>query len=219
MQERQVKMSANSNRIKLKISPDYLAPLPSVLVSCRGLEPPYDKDNIIAIARVATLTTSPVLVCISVKDERFSYHQIKQSEEFVINLVVRKLCWVSDWCGMKSGRDYDKFKECSLDAIPIAGLKIAPAIAQSPFSLGCKLVETVERAHYAIFIGEVVSVEANPEFLDDKSRLDFAKTGLVGFSGPDHNYYDLGERLGFYGYSVASEEVLKNRLSGSKAKS
>lgn len=199
-------MNATGNRLSLRPSSDYLSPLPSVLVSCRGIEPPYDKDNLIAIARAAPLTTEPPMVCISVKDERFSYHQIKQSKEYVVNLVGRELCLASDWCGVRSGRDYDKFAECGLTAVPIGGLAVARALEQSPLSIGCRLVETVERAHYAIFIGEIVSVEARQECIGPNGRLDLSKSGLVYFSSLTRGYFDGGESLGAYGYSVATRD-------------
>ncbi|MFP3041266.1 flavin reductase family protein [Treponema primitia] len=195
-------MGDHGERKELGIRTEVLSPLPSALVSCRGLTPPYDKDNLIAIARTAQLTTDPPTVCISVKDERFSYHQIKQSGEFVINMVDSSLCFFYDWCGVSSGADHDKFEHCGLTPTPIKNLRTAPAVLEAPLSIGCRLVETVEMAHYAIFIGEVVSIEGSTAYLNENGKIDKEKCNFVYYSTIDKGYYDRGRKLGYYGYSL-----------------
>ncbi|ADY55634.1 flavin reductase domain protein FMN-binding protein [Syntrophobotulus glycolicus DSM 8271] len=202
-------MGQNKEKVNLKISSTILSPSPAILVSCKGTEAPYDKDNIISIAMTSTLSTVPPLLCISLKSVRFSYSQIKQSGEYVINMVGRDLCFATDWCGVKSGRDYDKFKECNLTPVPIKNLSIAHAIAEAPISIGCKLVNVAKAGSYEVFIGEVVSVEADSDILDENGKADFKKFGLISYN--DGDYYELGEHLGFLGYSIASPEVLKKK--------
>ncbi|MDR2400028.1 MAG: flavin reductase family protein [Deferribacteraceae bacterium] len=184
----------------LKVSSTILSPAPTLMVSCRGVEPPYNKDNVISIAMAATLSTVPPLVGISIKQVRFSYQQIRESMEYVINLVGRDLVYEADWCGVKSGRDYDKFAECSLTPAPIPNLSIAPAIAESPLSIGCRVVDILKVGSYDLFVGEVVSVEADPAILNEKGLPDFQKAGLVSYN--NGKYYDIGECRGNLGYSL-----------------
>jgi flavin reductase (DIM6/NTAB) family NADH-FMN oxidoreductase RutF len=196
-------MPIQSAKTALKISSTILSPAPALMVSCRGLEPPYDKDNIISIAMATTLSTVPPLVGISVKEVRFSYEQIKQSMEYVINLVGSGLVYAADWCGVKSGRDFDKFAECNLTPALIGGLSTAPAIAESPLSIGCKVVEILKVGSYELFVGEVVSVEANPEILNEKGVPDFQKAGLISYNSG--KYYEIGGYKGNLGYSIKPE--------------
>ncbi len=196
-------------KVNLKATSTILSPAPAVLVSCRGTGAPYDKDNIISIAMTSALSTVPPLACISLKSVRFSYPQIKQSGEYVINMVGRDMCYAADWCGVRSGRDYDKFKECNLTPAPIKNLSIAHAIAEAPISIGCKLVDVVKAGSYEVFIGEAVSVEARADIVDENGKVDFKKIGLISYN--HGNYYDIGDYLGFLGYSVASPEVLQKK--------
>jgi flavin reductase (DIM6/NTAB) family NADH-FMN oxidoreductase RutF len=186
-------------KTSLKISSTILSPVPAVMVSCRGLEAPCNKDNIISIAMTSTLSTVPPLVHISLKDVRFSYLQIKQSREYVINFAGENLCYAVDWCGIKSGKFVDKFAECKLTPEPIANLSTAQAIREAPLSMGCRVIDIVKAGSYEVFVGEVVSVEADPEILDCDGKPDFQKIGLLSFN--NGKYYTLGKYMGDLGFS------------------
>jgi flavin reductase (DIM6/NTAB) family NADH-FMN oxidoreductase RutF len=197
-------MSVSGGRkTALKISSTILSPLPALLVSCRGLTPPYDKDNIISIAMSTPLSTVPPLVGISIKSVRFSYRQIKQSMEYVINLAGSRLAYAADWCGVKSGRDFDKFAVCNLTPKPIANISTAPAIAESPLSIGCKVVDILTVGSYELFVGEVLSVEADTDIIDEKGTPDFTKCGLISYN--NGKYYNIGEYKGNLGYSIKKQ--------------
>ncbi|MDR1507492.1 MAG: flavin reductase family protein [Treponema sp.] len=189
----------SGKKVSLKISSTILSPAPAVMVSCRGLEAPCDKDNIISIAMTSTLSTIPPLVHISIKDVRFSYLQIKQSMEYVINFAGENLCYALDWCGIKSGKNVDKFAECQLTPEPIANLSTARAIGESPLSMGCRVIDIVKAGSYEVFVGEVVSVEADPEILDGSRKPDFHKIALLSYT--NGKYYTLGRHMGDLGFS------------------
>lgn len=189
-----------------------LSPCPAVMVSCRGREGEYDKDNIVTVAWAGIVCTSPPLVGISLRPERFSYTQIIQSEEFAINLVGEELLHSCDFCGVRSGRDTDKFGECSLTALRVPQLRYAPVIEQSPAVLCCRLRSVNALGSHTQLIGEVVTILAREELVDDKGSLRLEKANIVAYSHGD--YCRLGRKLGFFGYSVASDKVLKRRMGG-----
>jgi flavin reductase (DIM6/NTAB) family NADH-FMN oxidoreductase RutF len=151
------------------------------------------------------LSTVPPLVGISIKKVRFSYQQIVQSMEYVINLVGTELVYAADWCGVKSGKDFDKFAVCRLTPKPISNIAIAPAIAESPLSIGCKVVDILTVGSYELFVGEVVSVEAESGILDEKGAPDFRKSGLISYN--NGKYYDIGAYMGRLGYSVKGKTL------------
>lgn len=172
-----------------------LYPIPAVMVSCGSVE----KPNIITIAWTGTICTNPAMVSISIRKERYSYELIKDNKEFVINLVTRDLLKEADYCGVKSGRDEDKFKEMKLTALKGNSVSV-PLIGESPVNIECVVKDILPLGSHDLFLAEVVSVAVDKKFMDAKGRFDLNKSGLVVFSHGE--YYALGELLGKFGYSV-----------------
>jgi flavin reductase (DIM6/NTAB) family NADH-FMN oxidoreductase RutF len=176
--------------------------LPLAMVSARGTEKPFDKDNIITVGRITGLTTTPPRLLISIKTESFSYAQIIQSREFAVNWVNRELLEISDWCGIVSGRDFDKYEETGLTPEKLPGLEYARGIKQSPLTLGCRLVHEVsEYESYGILIGEVVSATADKAACNENGRPLTSLLDVVGFDGIGSAYIYNGRKLGTYGYT------------------
>lgn len=184
-----------------------LSPTPVVMVSCGrdGLQP-----NIITIAWTGTVNSEPPMLSISVRPERHSHDIIRDSGEFVVNLVDRKLMRAADLCGVRSGRDGDKFELCGLAPEPAQGMSFAPAIAQSPVWLGCKIRHTLPLGSHTMFIGEIISVGIRDELLDNSGKIDFSKAGLLAYCHGE--YMGLTDPEGFFGFSIAKPEVLERRL-------
>ncbi len=177
-----------------------LYPIPAVMVSCGSDK---HKANIITIAWAGTVCSSPAMVSISVRKERYSYDIIKESGEFTINLVTKELVKQADYCGVRSGRDVDKFKEMKLTKIP--GRKIsAPSIAESPVNIECVVKQIIPLGTHDMFIGEVVGVSVDKQLMDEKGRFHLNKSGLIVYSHGE--YYALGELLGRFGYSVKKKK-------------
>lgn len=173
-----------------------LYPVPAVMVSC---ERAGEKPNIITLAWAGTICSDPVMVSISVRKERYSHSIIKETGEFVINLVTKDLTFATDYCGVKSGRDVDKFKEMNLTPIKIEGVNCS-AIAESPLSLACKVKEIKELGSHDMFIAEVVSVTVDDKYMNADGKFELNSTGLVAYSHGE--YFELGEKIGKFGYSV-----------------
>ncbi len=174
-----------------------LYPIPAVMVSCQR---PGEKPNIITVAWAGNVCSSPAMLSISVRKDRHSYDIIKESGEFVVNLTNEELTRATDWCGVRSGRDYDKFKEMNLT--PQASTHVsAPGIAESPVNIECNVHSIIELGSHDMFIGEVLCVTVDDRFMDDKGRFNLKKAGLVAYSHGE--YFKLGEKLGKFGYSVA----------------
>lgn len=186
-----------------------LSPVPAVMVSCRA--PEGDAvPNIITVAWAGTVNSKPPMVSVSIRKERFSHALIKESGEFVVNLVDGKHCRELDWCGVKSGRDFDKFKEMKLTAMPARNMQYAPAIAECPAYLSCKVRRVEELGSHDMFIGEVVGVGIHEDLFDDDGSLHMEGAGLVCYN---HGVYQrTADVLGFFGYSLARPEVLKKRM-------
>lgn len=177
-----------------------LYPLPAVMVSVRDKE---GNDNIITVAWAGTVCTNPPMVSISVRPERYSYHMIEESGEFVINLVTKDLVFATDYCGVRSGRDVDKFKEMHLTKGAADCVK-APLIAESPVNIECKVTECLKPGSHHIFLAEVVSVHIDERYMDEKGKFHLNDTGLVTYSHGE--YFALGEKLGSFGYSVKKKK-------------
>jgi flavin reductase (DIM6/NTAB) family NADH-FMN oxidoreductase RutF len=176
-------------------------PLPAVLVSCGSKEENY---NLITISWVGTICTNPPMCYISVRPERHSYNIIKESGEFVINLTNEDMAYATDWCGVKSGSDYNKFSEMKLT--PVKGEKVsAPIVNESPLCLECKVKEIIPLGSHDMFIAEVVNVQADNQYIDDETdrfKLDEAK--LIAYS--HGHYYKLGEEIGKFGWTVQKKK-------------
>ena len=184
-----------------------LSPTPVVMVSCasEGTRP-----NIITLAWVGTVNSDPPMVSISVRPERYSHHIIRDTGEFVINLVSRELVQATDLCGVKSGSDLDKFELCGLDAVSVDQMRYAPAIAQSPAYLACSVRQTLELGSHTMFLGEIVNMGVREDLLEASGKIDFIKADLVAYCHGE--YTGLTQPEGFFGFSVARPEVLKRRL-------
>ena len=186
-----------------------LSPVPAVMVSCRGTAE-GDKPNIITIAWAGTVNSDPPMVSVSVRTERFSHDLIARSGEFVVNLVDEARCRALDYCGVRSGRDTDKFADMGLTATPALHMQYAPAIAECPAYLACKVERVVELGSHDMFIGQVVGVQVRDDLFDPDGSLHLERAGLVGYC---HGVYQKPEHvLGFFGYSVARPEVLERRM-------
>lgn len=172
-----------------------LYPIPVVMVSCGS----FEKANIITIAWAGTVCTNPPMVSISIRRERYSYELIKEKREFVINLVTKDLIRQADFCGVKSGRELDKFKECKLT--PIKGSIVStPLIGESPVNIECVVKDILPLGSHDMFLAEVVSVAVDKKYMDEKGKFNLNNSGLAVFSHGE--YYMLGQLLGKFGYSV-----------------
>ena len=183
-----------------------LAPVPAVMVSCARQE---EKPNIVTIAWAGTVNSDPPMCSISVRKSRYSHAIIRDSGEFIINLCGQSNLRATDYCGVKSGRDTDKFADCGLTPVPVEGFH-APAIAECPMYLACRVVSVQELGSHDLFLGKIEQVGVKPGLMDADGSLNLARAGLVAYN--HGNYYALGEALGFFGYSVAAPDVLKRRM-------
>ena len=176
-------------------------PLPAALISCGSTPEDY---NLITISWLGTICTNPPMCYISVRPERHSYEIIKKNKEFVINLTNESMAYAADWCGVKSGKDLNKFEEMKLT--PSASEKVkAPIIKESPLCIECKVKEIVPLGSHDMFIAEVVNVQADVQYIDpetDTFKLSEAK--LIAYS--HGHYYKLGEQIGKFGWTVQKKK-------------
>lgn len=176
-------------------------PLPAVLVSCGDFD---GERNILTVAWTGTLCSDPPMCYISVRKERHSHGIISRTGEFVINLTTEALAYATDWCGVKSGRDFDKFREMRLT--PERGQVVrAPLIAESPLSIECRVLEVKPLGSHDMFLAEVVAVDAD-ERLIDKGTGAFQLNHARPLAYSHGRYYGLGERLGGFGFSVKKKK-------------
>lgn len=171
-------------------------PLPAVMVSVTDGK---GNDNIITVAWTGTICTNPPMVYISVRPERFSYNMIRSTGEFVINLTTEKLARATDFCGVRSGRDVDKFKETSLTREK-ADIVSAPMIKESPVSIECRVREIKELGSHHMFIADVVAVHADERYMDENNKFDLNKANPLVYSHGE--YLGTGKQIGTFGYSV-----------------
>lgn len=173
-----------------------LYPLPVVMVSMADKN---GKTNIITIAWAGTVCTNPPMVSISVRPERYSYPILKETGEFVINLTTKELAFVTDYCGVKSGRDVDKFKEMKLTPLKAKEVK-APLIQESPVNLECRVREILPLGSHHMFLADVAAVHADEKYMDEKHKFHLEKAEPIVYS---HGaYLACGEQIGTFGYSV-----------------
>ena len=172
-------------------------PLPAAMISC-GSNP--DEYNIIPVSWLGTICSNPPMCYISVRSERHSYEIIKRNMEFVINLTTEELAQATDWCGVRSGKDYNKFQEMGLTPAK-ATLVSAPIIQESPLSIECRVKEIISLGSHDMFISDVVNVQADNNYFDPETgRFDMKSAKLLAYS--HGNYYGLGEHIGKFGWSV-----------------
>jgi flavin reductase (DIM6/NTAB) family NADH-FMN oxidoreductase RutF len=178
-----------------KAASTILAPVPVVMVSC---EAPGFRRNIITLAWVGNVCSDPPLISISMRPERYSYAIIKESQEFVINIPSRAMLRATDYCGVVSGRDVDKFSQTGLTAVPGQLVK-APMIEEAPLNIECRLKQVIPLGVHDLFIAEVLLAHVNEDCLNEKGQLDLEKMqGVVYGNG---NYYQVASSLGYHGYS------------------
>ena len=170
-------------------------PLPAVMVSLGDME----NSNIITVAWTGTICTDPAMTYISIRPERYSYNIIKSTGEFVINLTTSDLAYATDWAGVKSGRDVNKFEELKLTKEKASNLKV-PLIKEAPVNIECKVKEIKELGSHHMFIAEVVAVDIDEKYLDENGRFCFEKSNPICYSHGE--YFELGKKIGKFGFSV-----------------
>lgn len=183
-----------------------LYPVPAVMVSCANAA---GEKDIVTVAWAGTVCTNPPMLSISLRPERHSYHIIRESGEFVVNLVTSRLQRACDWCGVRSGRDYDKWSEQHLTPVPAAKLELAPAIEESPVNIECRVHDVMELGSHHLFLADVVAVQVDEALLNANGKLDLARAGLTAYSHGE--YFELGRRLGTFGYSVRKRPATRPR--------
>ena len=177
-------------------------PIPAVMVSMGDME----KSNIITVAWTGIINTNPAMVYISVRPTRYSYNILKEQKEFVINLTTEKLAYATDWCGVKSGANVDKFKEMKLTKEK-ANMVKCPLIKESPVSIECKVKQIIELGSHTMFMAEVLCIDADEKYIDEKGAFDISKCNLMAYA--NGGYYALGKKLGKFGYSVQKKNKSK----------
>lgn len=179
-------------------------PVPAVLVTVADSE---GNSNIITIAWTGTICTNPPMAYISVRPERYSYHMLRESGEFVINLATESMAYATDYCGVRSGRDVDKWKETGLTPVPAQTVK-APVIAESPVAIECRVTEVKELGSHHMFLAEVTGVSVDEQWLNERGSLELAKAEPIVYS--HGGYYGLSELLGTFGWSVKKKRGAKD---------
>ncbi len=175
-------------------------PLPAVLVSCGR---PGGRPNVLTVAWTGTVCTNPAMAYISVRPERYSYPIIRETGEVVINLTTEELAYATDFCGVRSGREVDKFKEMHLTPVP-ADQVCAPLIKESPVNIECRVTEVKELGSHHMFLAEVLCVHVDPSYMDQIGKFRLNDTGLLAYSHGE--YRSLGSGLGTFGYSVKKKK-------------
>ena len=184
-----------------------LAPVPAVMVSCGSMDAP----NIVTVAWTGITCTQPPKTYISLRKSRHSYHLIKESGCFVINLPTEALVRATDFCGVRSGRDMNKFEVCNLT--PEAATNIlCPMIAESPLSIECKVTNIIELGSHDMFLADIVGVQVDESLLDANGRLALEKAGLAAYCHGE--YFALGKKLGKFGYSVEKKKKKRKPSRG-----
>ena len=174
-----------------------LYPLPAVMVSVADEK---GEANILTVAWTGTICSDPAMLYISVRPQRHTYHMIRETGEFVVNLTTERLAKATDWCGVRSGRDVDKWKEMHLTKGKAKALSYAPIIEESPVNIECKVTEVKELGTHHMFLAEVKAVQVDERYLDENGKFQLNATGLLAYSHGE--YLSLGKSLGTFGWSV-----------------
>lgn len=203
--DNEVNSLENINGKELWKPGNMLYPIPAVMVSCQR---EGEKPNIITVAWAGNVCSSPAMLSISVRKERYSYDILKETGEFVVNLTNRKLAAATDWCGVRSGKDYDKFKEMHLTPLESRFVS-APGIAESPVNIECKVRNVLELGSHDMFVAEVMGVTVDEKLLDNKGKFDLRAADLIAYSHGE--YFTLGEKIGKFGYSVVKKKTSKRK--------
>lgn len=173
-----------------------LYPVPAVMISCKR---PDGKPNIITVAWAGTICSDPAMLSISVRRERYSYEIIKETKEFVVNLVTKDLVYATDYCGVKSGRDVDKFAKMNLTPCKMEHIN-APGIAESPVNLECVVEDVIPLGSHDMFLAKIVGVTVDDKYLDESGKFHLNDSKLVTYSHGE--YFELGDKIGTFGFSV-----------------
>ena len=181
-----------------------LNPVPAVMVSCMR---PGERPNIITVAWAGTVCSAPAMLSISVRKERYSHSIIEETGEFAVNLVNKELTFATDYCGVRSGRDVDKFREMKLTEQPSRYIS-APGIAESPLILECKVKQQIPLGTHDMFLAEVVGVSVDERYMDEKGTFHLNDAKLTAYS--HGTYFELGEALGTFGFSVRKDKNKKD---------
>ena len=176
-----------------------LNPVPVVLVTCSDEQ---GNSNVFTVAWAGTINSKPPMLSISVRKSRYSYQMIKETGEFIVNLVTENLAFAADYCGVKSGKDINKFMEAKLD-IGKASVVKAPIINNSPVNLECKVEKIIEFGSHDMFIARVVACQVDDELVDEQGKLNLEKAKLICYSHGE--YWSLSKSLGYFGYSVTKK--------------
>lgn len=182
----------------------FIYPLPVVMVSCGNME----KSNIITVAWTGIINTDKPMCYISIRKERYSHDIIKNTKEFVINLTNQNLVYATDWCGVKTGAKVDKFKEMKLTKENAKFVK-CPLIKESPVSIECRVKEIKELGSHDMFMAEILSIDAEDTYIDEKGAFDITKCNLITYA--NGKYFTLGKQIGKFGYSVAKKKNRKRK--------
>ncbi len=181
-----------------------LAPVPPALVTCSDGE----RDNLITIAWTGILNSDPPKTYISVRPSRFSYEIIKKSGVFAINLTTKDLVRAADWCGVYTGAKVNKFERCKLQTEPANEID-CPILADSPVALECRVTDVIPLGSHDMFLADIVAVDVEESLIGEDGKLHLERAGLVAYAHGD--YYELGRRLGHFGFSVAKKKKQKRR--------
>lgn len=172
-----------------------LSPTPAALVTCGDME----NSNIITVAWTGIVCSDPAMTYVSIRPERFSHHLIEENMEFCINLTTDSLTRACDWCGCRSGADYDKFAEMKLTKAPASRIS-CPLIDESPVCLECRVTEIKRLGSHDMFLAEIVAVDVDEKYIDSNGKLDLRKAGIIFYSHGE--YFAQGKKLGQMGYTV-----------------
>jgi len=186
-----------------------LAPVPPALITCGTVDTP----NVMTAAWTGILNTHPPKTYVSIRPSRHSYGLIKESGEFVINLTTKELVRAADFCGVRSGKDTDKFAACSITAEPSSEIN-APSLAESPLSLECRVTDIIPLGTHDMFMADIVAVTVREELISADGKLHLDKCGLVAYAHGE--YYELGKKLGFFGFSVQKKKNRKKQPQHTK---
>ncbi len=173
-----------------------LYPLPAVLVTCRDKT---GADNVLTVAWTGTVCSDPAMLYISVRPERYSYPMIKETGEFVVNLTTEELVHATDYCGVRSGREEDKFAAAGLTKGEAQKIN-APIIMESPVNIECRVKTVMPLGSHDMFLAEVVNIQVSEDYLNENGAFSLADAGLLAYS--HGRYYSMGQELGSFGYSV-----------------
>ncbi len=179
----------------------FIYPIPAVMVTCGNME----NSNILTVAWTGIINTNPAQVYISVRPERYSHNIIKESGEFAINLTNSKLAFATDWCGVKSGANVDKFKEMKLTKEKLNHIK-CPGIKESPVTIECKVKEVRELGSHDMFIADVLSIDADNKYIDENGAFDITKCDLIAYA--NGKYFEMGKKVGTFRIFGKKEKII-----------